>query len=632
MRDRRQPVRLATAVVSAAVVALLSAGSWASGDAPAASSAGEWSGVSRVVAMGDVHGNHAKVVRLLTAAELIDGDQRWIGGADHLVVAGDFLDRGLDDRPMMDLLRRLENESVAAGGRVHVLLGNHEVMNLMWDLRYVNPSSYRHFAPEESKADRRDAAGRYAQLVARDWGSESFRKFNRSFPAGFFARVAGLAPGGEYGDWLMQLPTVVKINGVVYTHGGLSEQFAALGVDGINRRVTERIVQYLEARQVLEQEGVVAPVMNVLQVAEAAERATRRQRGARGEAVREAAESLLAAAKDPILLGQGPLWYRGSAMQDERLERDIIDATLELLDAEAMVVAHSPTSTNRITSRFNGRLFRIDYDINGSETTLALVAEHGETLVLDAETRSTTQPQPEFPLGQLGASRNAPLSDQEMREFLRSSPAIAARPLGKGSTRPQLVVLQRNSDVRRAIFKTVQDVAGIDRYQHEVAAYRLDRALGLGMVPVTVLRDFDGQSGSLQAWVDGALDQETAAGYNLDFFSSDSKLSQLGKARVFDALIGNDARKPADILALVREGTVLLIDHSKAFSTSPDLPDGLGGLPPLPASLTKALAGLDRKAVSAELGELISAAQIEALLTRRDKILARLEGADPASS
>ena len=88
---------------------------------------------------------------------------------------------------------------------------------------------------------------------------------------------------------------------------------------------------------------------------------------------RQAAKELLAAAADPILGRQGPLWYRGSALQDERLERDILDRSLELLQATAVVVAHSPTSTNRITSRFHGRVYRIDHGIEGSDAPLSAV-------------------------------------------------------------------------------------------------------------------------------------------------------------------------------------------------------------------------------------------------------------------
>ena len=578
-----------------------------------------------MVAVGDLHGNHDKLIRLLTAADLIDGDLRWSGGESHLVVTGDFLDRGDDDRPLMDLLRRLEQESVAAGGRLHVLLGNHEVMNLFRDTRYVSAAAYRHFAPEERKADRKAALGRFAALQGGDWSAKTFRAFNKKYPPGFFARQKSFNPDGEYGSWLLQLPAVVKINGVAYLHGGLSEDFAALGVDGINRRITDEVRQHLESRKALEREGVISRVMDFAQLGKAAERALETRRGRRSVKLREAAQALLAAAANPILGALGPLWYRGNALQDERLERATIDRSLELLGATALVVAHSPTDTGRITSRFQGRLFRIDHGINGSRTPLALVAEQGEILVLDSSTRERTEPLRESPLGQLVSSTTAELPDQELYRFLSESPVIASRNVGRGSTRPRLMVLERDGEIRRGIFKTVESDTGTDRYQHEVAAYRLDRVIGLGMVPVTVLRTLEGRVGSLQAWVEAAVDREAAQVYELEFFETERNVAQLALGEIFDALIGNASREPADILCLVNREKVLLIDHSRAFSTSSDLPAQMGPAFSIPAPLAEALRGLNREALDMRLGELLSGAQIEALLERRDKILDRLE-------
>ena len=87
---------------------------------------------------------------------------------------------------------------------------------------------------------------------------------------------------------------------------------------------------------------------------------------------------------------------------------------------------------------------------------------------------------------------------------------IDSRDLARGSTRPRLLRLRRNGNERRGIYKTVEELdpsaaQGTDRYQHEVAAYRVDRMIGLGLVPVTVLRDIGGENGSLQFWVEEAV-------------------------------------------------------------------------------------------------------------------------------
>ncbi|MEM9388394.1 MAG: metallophosphoesterase [Pseudomonadota bacterium] len=99
-----------------------------------------------MIAFGDVHGDYEALHRLLSFAEVIDGDDRWIAGSKHLVSVGDLLDRGPDSRRVMDLLMGLETQAQAAGGPVHVLIGNHEQMNLTGDLRYVAKEEFAAFA------------------------------------------------------------------------------------------------------------------------------------------------------------------------------------------------------------------------------------------------------------------------------------------------------------------------------------------------------------------------------------------------------------------------------------------------------------------------------------------------------
>jgi len=108
------------------------------------------SGIDRVVAVGDVHGDYDQFVIVLKSAGLLDGQIKWAGGKTHLVQTGDVLDRGADSRKAMDLLMRLEEEARGAGGAVHCLIGNHEAMNLYGDLRYLSPGEIAAFRDENS--------------------------------------------------------------------------------------------------------------------------------------------------------------------------------------------------------------------------------------------------------------------------------------------------------------------------------------------------------------------------------------------------------------------------------------------------------------------------------------------------
>lgn len=121
---------------------------------------------ARVVAIGDIHGDFDSFVNILRHAGLIDERLAWSGGAATLVQTGDFTDRGPRVRQVMDLLMSLERQAPLAGGRVVVLLGNHEVMNLLGEFRDVAPGAYDAFADERSDERRARAHGAYASLMA----------------------------------------------------------------------------------------------------------------------------------------------------------------------------------------------------------------------------------------------------------------------------------------------------------------------------------------------------------------------------------------------------------------------------------------------------------------------------------
>jgi hypothetical protein len=587
----------------------------------------EWTGVSRVVAVGDLHGSYEKALKLFQGAGLIDADYKWIGGQQHLVTAGDLLDRGVGDRPLMDLMMRLQKEAEAAGGRVHVLLGNHESMNLLRDWRYVNPRSFVAWADDETDADRKRAWRDFVNTRAgSDSKSKAIADFQTEFPPGFFARQRSLEKDGEYGKWLLTLPAVVKINGVIYVHGGLTVETAALGLDELNRSVLQDLDRHLAAREVLVKDGLVTPIMDYAQILRVAKTGLKQPPGRVPPQLFKAAQEIIETAQGPYLSTAGPLWYRGAAFEDERIEREMLDRSLELLGARAMVVAHSPTTNKRITSRFHGKLFKVDHNIGQSEKLQALVDDAEEIVVIEANTQLTLKPLEELPIGNHLPRDPAVLSDRDLREVLAEGEILNWRYLGRGTTRPRLLELKRNGSSQRGIFKSVEEVGDdgttpIDRYQHEMAAYRLDRAIGLDMVPVTVLRDVDGSEGSLQEWVEGAVDREAAEAYELGLFDSESARQQLSRGKVFDLLIGNSDRKSADILSLVRGDKIYLIDHSKAFSLSTDVEWQEGQAESVDPQFLQAIEKLDRSLLIQELSELISEAQIDALLARRDKIL-----------
>jgi len=592
-----------------------------------------WKDVDRVVAVGDVHGSYDKLVRLLRGAHLIDETNDWIGGTNHLVMVGDLVDRGLGDRAVLDLLRDLQKQSHAKGGRVHVLLGNHEVMNLVRDLRYVNPDTYADFADEEDERTRQKFFKRFRRGHE---GDDVQAAFDSAYPRGYFARLAAFDPNGEYGEWLLEQPVVVRINDALFVHGGLTEKVASLGLKEINYRIAAELERHLKARERLEVRAIVTPLMTFGEAQDAAYRFFQRNSRTQGARawVEEAGDFGLLPESE--LFGvEGPLWYRGNSLENERIERDRLAHTLEILSARSLVVAHSPTGEKTITSRFGGRLYRIDHGMAYGARPLALVMQQGMALVFDPGIEGLVEIQAELPQGEGDWALVGELTDEQVAGVLAHGKVVSSRELGRGSTRPKLVELVSGDMRIRGIFKSVDERPGrshdgcaLDRYRQEVAAYRLDRLLGLGLVPVTVLRALDGVDGSIQQWIEHAVDGETVKSYALKAANPESMRRQSDLGLVFEYLIGNASRSESDLLYLLEESRVMCVDHSRSFPTSATSAE-------LPAEVDNeflvSLRRLDASILEATLGDLLTSKQLEALLQRRDEVLERY-APDPDAS
>ena len=118
---------------------------------------------SRVVAIGDLHADLEATTRTLQMAGLIDSTGAWIGGDTTLVQTGDTTDRGPDSKAVIELLIRISTEAESTGGRVVTLLGNHEVMNLHGDWRYVSPGDVADFGSVAARQAAEQEAKRKAK-------------------------------------------------------------------------------------------------------------------------------------------------------------------------------------------------------------------------------------------------------------------------------------------------------------------------------------------------------------------------------------------------------------------------------------------------------------------------------------
>jgi hypothetical protein len=325
-----------------------------------------------LVAIGDVHGDFDDFCLLLKKVGLVDAQRHWTGGNTTLVQIGDLIDRGPKGREVMDLVISLEREATKAGGQVLPLLGNHEVMNILGDLRYVPPESYRAFADGESEKRRKAAYLEYATWYASH--RELLAALNQTVlpateeewmarhPAGFLEYREAMSPDGNYGKWLRQHAAVAKIGGVIFLHGGIHPNLTSLKLEQINSQVHEEIEEFDKTKQYLISRKLMLPFFTIQEISVAAQaqlmadRDTEMQPKAEYQAM---LVRLLGFGNWLCMRDDGPLWFRGYDQWSEE-EGTQIEKVLVAYDAKHLVVGHTVQKTAHIRSRFGGKVFLID--------------------------------------------------------------------------------------------------------------------------------------------------------------------------------------------------------------------------------------------------------------------------------
>jgi Calcineurin-like phosphoesterase len=584
-------------------------------------------GVRRVVAFADVHGAFDALTARLRAVGIVDGSLRWSGGDAHLVSLGDLVDRGPDSRKVLDLLMRLEGEARAAGGAVHVLLGNHEVMNVVGDLRYVSAAEYAAFAGAGDDALREEAWKRAAE---RD-PTLPRADFDARFPAGWFAHRQAFSPEGRYGAWLLSRPFILVVNDTAFAHGGLPPLVARLGLEETNRALHAELGEYLRTWRELAPGLALARPLGFQERPDALAAAGFAEESAQlGDMQAGAAFSTL-----------GPTWYRGQALCHPFTEAENLESALARLDVARLVVGHTVTPTRRAASRFDGRVILLDTGMLAEEyegVPAALVIEGGRLGVAYADRPGELSP-PE-PLPRAVGPRPAGLTDDALESWLAEAEIVGLEELPTGITEPQRVTLRRDGIELRAVLKQLSTDFGAtsrrrsldqgDRFEYDIAAYELDRLLGLDMVPVTIQRKIDGRMSAVQFWIDGSINARQMIEGGLKPEGWCPVEPQYNLMNLFDVLVHNTDRTQENLL-LTRDWNVVLIDHSRAFPTSQQQPRLLyKNALELPPAFAERLRGLDQEALRRALAPWLHGRQIDALLKRRDRLL-REHGAPAAA-
>jgi hypothetical protein len=254
-----------------------------------------------------------------------------------LVQTGDVTDRGAGTRAALDLLMSLEKQAANAGGRVHALLGNHEVMNITGQMRDATPEIFASFGGEA-------------------------------------AMRAAFAPGGHYGQWLRTRPIIASIDGTLFMHAGISSAESARSINDLNNRVKRDLELWDAGVRLLQRRNLAAAAPDFKAVVDAARTEIERLNatvatGSIPPDAREVAAALLPLAnigESSLFAAEGPLWFRGYSTWSDDEGAPQMAALLKRYRARRFVTGHNPQRDGRITERFGGALFLIDTGMLGA--------------------------------------------------------------------------------------------------------------------------------------------------------------------------------------------------------------------------------------------------------------------------
>jgi hypothetical protein len=633
----------------------------------------------RVLAIGDIHGEYEGLVEILQAAELVDDELRWIGGDATLVQTGDFLDRGKDVRRVMDLLRRLQGEATEAGGRMIILTGNHEQLNLAGELRpeYVTPDICSAFVDEDSEATRREAYEAWSRWQKKNpmFQPRTEEQWNTSYPLGYFEYVEAIGPQGEYGKWLRSLPVAVKVGKTVFLHGGIGPDYLVYGIDKINKLHFEGQAAMDANREFLVRQGTILPFFSLAELNQALV-ARIQMREANRELTDREKMLFNKTARDLNSFGRlldagSPLWFRGyHSYSDDELGELISDLN-DAYKTEHYVVAHTVQPSAEIWSRLGGSIFLIDtgmlsthyggrpsaLEINSG--TFTAIYPNDRTVLHETEPEGAVVPalsRQARPSGVVHALTDLVLTqadrqrkwldtegnplpfqtDEEIIRFLETAEIVDMVDIPVGVTKPHRATLEQNGVRAHAAFRVHNEVKERQRmadgsfvmffrdsYMNEVAAYRLGLMLGIHNIPPAVVRTHKAAEGSLQLWLEGVFDERERMQEGKNAPDLVRFRRQVYDMDVFDALINNLDRNQGNIL-WDENWNLWMIDHTRAFGRDAKVraPEDLQMVS---QRLYDALNDLDPKEMTKSMKAYMSSFELTALKKRHKDLIKVLD-------
>jgi hypothetical protein len=229
------------------------------------------------------------------------------------------------------------------------------------------------------------------------------------------------------------------------------------------------------------------------------------------------------------------------------------------------------------------------------------------------------------------------LEGEQAESFLRAAAVVAREAIGEGVTRPQRLTLSDGTRSVRAVWKTIDvhqpgmarmesggwEFDFRDSWRSEVAAYELDKLLGLGLVPPTVERELEGRRGSLQIWIEGAMTEKSRRRRGMEPSGPREVIRwghQIYNTRLLHQLTHNTDFRNIENVLVDPSFRVYVVDSSRAFRIQQELL-APSDLECFSRFVLQRMEGLDRTRLDEKLGRWLSGMQVDGLLQRRDRIL-----------
>lgn len=513
---------------------------------------------------------------------------------------------------------------------------------------------------------------------------EMQQEWMTAHPLGYFEQRDAFGPKGVYGRWVRRLPPVVRIGDTLFVHAGISPALAGWKLDDINLRVHNEFDAFDGFFDYLLRRRLILPFFSQREILDAAQAEYDALTAPPPEAEKPRTltpeeQRSVPILKDFLSFGswltvnrQGPLWFRGYANWPDAEGDAQVTSYLAAQNLQHIVCGHSTIKGGHIKVRFGGKVFLIDTGMLSSQypggRASALEIQNGQFTAIypDRRVLLPLQPVPSPPEpsnsdemnsgavelggGAVEQAAAAPArvwkgpdgkplpfkTDEEVMEFMRTATVVSMSPIGQGVTRPQKVLLEKDGIHMNAAFRTVDQNIDVyrpkvgkeelnfrDSYEFECAAYELSRLLGIDRVPPAILRTVRGQKGSLQVWIENAINETTRVKRKIRPPDPVRWSRQMRLVTAWDALIYNVDRNAGNSL-FDPDWNLWMIDHTRTFRDSERLqdPDSVNSCE---RTFFEKLRTVDDDAIRQAVKPYLKSREIDGLLKRRQKLVEHIE-------